>query len=48
MFKGDLRVESQKDEWVFTHIDILHQVIKPAVRMALKLHQVRLLAPICN
>uniref|UniRef100_A0A914ELU0 Pecanex-like protein n=1 Tax=Acrobeloides nanus TaxID=290746 RepID=A0A914ELU0_9BILA len=39
LFKGDLRVTSQNDEWVCTDPDILSSVIAPAVRMALKLHQ---------
>eukprot|EP00117_Sycon_ciliatum_P031967 scpid4339/ scgid0624/ Pecanex-like protein 1; Pecanex homolog len=39
VFKGDMRIVSHKDEWVFTSMDMLHQIIKPAIRMALKLHQ---------
>jgi len=39
LFKGDLRITSNSDEWVFCDPDILSNVISPAVRMALKLHQ---------
>lgn len=40
LFKGDFRVTSPRDEWVFADMDLLHTVVAPAVRMALKLHQV--------
>ncbi|KAE9550487.1 hypothetical protein FO519_006306 [Halicephalobus sp. NKZ332] len=39
LFKGDLRITSSLDEWVFCDPDILSNVVSPAVRMALKLHQ---------
>ncbi|XP_054154307.1 pecanex-like protein 1 [Oppia nitens] len=39
LFKGDFRITSPKDEWVFQDMDLLRKVIAPAVRMALKLHQ---------
>ncbi|XP_066911070.1 pecanex-like protein 1 isoform X2 [Clytia hemisphaerica] len=41
LFKGDFRVTAAKDEWVFADSDLalLRQVVAPAVRMALKLHQ---------
>ncbi|KAI6196811.1 Pecanex-like protein [Aphelenchoides besseyi] len=39
LFKGDMRIGSIGDEWVFTDPSILTSVISPAVRMALKLHQ---------
>jgi len=44
LFKGDFRVTASKDEWVFGDADLalLRQVVAPAVRMALKLHQVSL------
>lgn len=43
LFKGDFRVTAAKDEWVFSDPDmaLLRMVVAPAVRMALKLHQVR-------
>lgn len=38
LFKGDFRITSSRDEWVFQDIDLLKNVIAPAVRMAVKLH----------
>ena len=40
LFKGDFRITSVRDEWVFRDMDLLRRVIAPSVRMALKLHQV--------
>lgn len=40
LFKGDFRITSPRDEWVFADMDLLHHVVAPGVRMALKLHQV--------
>lgn len=40
LFKGDFRIAA-KDEWVFADMDLLHKVVAPAIRMSLKLHQVR-------
>uniref|UniRef100_A0A6M2DZ74 Pecanex-like protein n=1 Tax=Xenopsylla cheopis TaxID=163159 RepID=A0A6M2DZ74_XENCH len=45
LFKGDFRVTSPRDEWVFADMDLLHSVVAPAVRMALKLHQDHFLSP---
>lgn len=42
LFKGDFRITSQRDEWVFNDMDLLKKVVSPAVRMSLKLHQVSL------
>ncbi|RWS23124.1 Pecanex-like protein 1, partial [Leptotrombidium deliense] len=39
LFKGDFRVTSPRDEWVFQDINLLNLVIAPSVRMAVKLHQ---------
>ncbi|KAG8189936.1 hypothetical protein JTE90_009077 [Oedothorax gibbosus] len=39
LFKGDFRITSVRDEWVFQDMDLLRKVIAPSVRMALKLHQ---------
>jgi len=39
LFKGDFRITSSKDEWVFNDISLLQQVVAPGVRTALKLHQ---------
>ena len=41
LFKGDFRITSPKDEWVFADVDLLRKVVAPGVRMSLKLHQVR-------
>lgn len=40
LFKGDFRITSPRDEWVFADMDLLHLVVAPGVRMSLKLHQV--------
>jgi hypothetical protein len=40
LFKGDFRVAA-RDEWVFADMDLLHKVVAPAIRMSLKLHQVK-------
>jgi Pecanex protein (C-terminus) len=45
LFKGDFRITSIRDEWVFADMDLLHGVIAPAVRMSLKLHQDHFLSP---
>nr|CAB3264711.1 pecanex-like protein 1 [Phallusia mammillata] len=39
LFKGDLRITLSKDEWIFTDMNLLHEVVVPGVRTALKLHQ---------
>lgn len=39
LFKGDFRVHSIRDEWVFQDMDFFNKVIVPSVRMSLKLHQ---------
>uniref|UniRef100_A0A7E4UZK7 Pecanex-like protein n=1 Tax=Panagrellus redivivus TaxID=6233 RepID=A0A7E4UZK7_PANRE len=39
IFKGDLRVTCGQDEWVLCDPEILLNVITPAVKMAIKLHQ---------
>lgn len=41
LFKGDFRITSPRDEWVFADMDLLNRVVAPGVRMSLKLHQVR-------
>lgn len=40
LFKGDFRITSPRDEWVFADMDLLNRVVAPGVRMSLKLHQV--------
>jgi len=39
LFKGDFRITSVRDEWVFSDMELLRRVVAPAVRMSLKLHQ---------
>lgn len=45
LFKGDYRITSIRDEWIFSDMDLLHSVIAPAVKMSLKLHQDHFLSP---
>ena len=40
LFKGDFRITSSRDEWVFADMELLRRVVSPGVRMSLKLHQV--------
>lgn len=40
LFKGDFRITSVRDEWIFTDMELLRKVVAPGVRMSLKLHQV--------
>ena len=40
LFKGDFRITSERDEWVFYDMELLRRVVAPGVRMSLKLHQV--------
>jgi hypothetical protein len=39
LFKGDVRIQNPKDEWVFNDMEILKRLMIPAVRMGLRLHQ---------
>lgn len=39
LFKGDFRITSSRDEWVFGDMELLRRVVAPAIRMSLKLHQ---------
>ncbi|XP_077184272.1 pecanex-like protein 3 isoform X1 [Paroedura picta] len=45
LFKGDFRITSPRDEWVFADMDLLHHVVAPGVRMSLKLHQDHFTSP---
>lgn len=45
LFKGDYRITSIRDEWIFLDMDLLHTVVAPAVKMSLKLHQDHFLSP---
>lgn len=40
LFKGDFRITSMRDEWVFSDMELLRKVVAPGIRMSLKLHQV--------
>ncbi|XP_071961858.1 pecanex-like protein 1 isoform X2 [Antedon mediterranea] len=39
LFKGDFRIISEKDEWIFKDMEMLRRCVAPGVRMSLKLHQ---------
>ncbi|XP_048259849.1 pecanex-like protein 1 isoform X1 [Haliotis rufescens] len=45
LFKGDLRITSQRDEWVFADMEMMRRVVAPAIRMSLKLHQDHFTSP---
>lgn len=45
LFKGDFRITSERDEWVFIDMDLLKKVVAPAVKMSLKLHQDHFTSP---
>lgn len=40
LFKGDFRISSVRDEWIFADMELLRKVVVPGIRMSLKLHQV--------
>ena len=40
MFLGDARPNSDRDDWIFMDVDSIQDVIIPAARIALKVHQV--------
>ena len=50
MFLGDARPNSDKDDWIFLEVDCIQQIIIPAARIALKVHQVQAPSPtiVCN
>jgi len=45
LFKGDFRITSVRDEWVFSDMELLRKVVAPGVRMCLKLHQDHFMSP---
>uniref|UniRef100_A0A6A7FS33 Pecanex-like protein n=4 Tax=Hirondellea gigas TaxID=1518452 RepID=A0A6A7FS33_9CRUS len=45
LFKGDFRITCERDEWVFTDMELLKRVVSPAIRMSLKLHLDHFLVP---
>ena len=40
MFLGDARPNHSGDEWVFQDVDSIQDIIIPAARISLKVHQV--------
>ncbi|XP_069049500.1 pecanex-like protein 1 isoform X2 [Lepisosteus oculatus] len=45
LFKGDFRISSVRDEWIFADMELLRKVVVPGVRMSLKLHQDHFTSP---
>uniref|UniRef100_A0A8C8R6V8 Pecanex-like protein n=1 Tax=Pelusios castaneus TaxID=367368 RepID=A0A8C8R6V8_9SAUR len=45
LFKGDFRISSIRDEWVFADMELLRKVVVPGIRMSLKLHQDHFTSP---
>ncbi|KAJ9585807.1 hypothetical protein L9F63_002398, partial [Diploptera punctata] len=45
LFKGDFRITSVRDEWIFSDMELLRKVVAPGVRMSLKLHQDHFMSP---
>ena len=47
LFKGDFRITSTRDEWVFldTDMELMRKVVAPGVRMSVKLHQDHFMSP---
>ncbi|XP_077995058.1 pecanex-like protein 1 [Glandiceps talaboti] len=45
LFKGDFRITSPRDEWVFNDMELLRRCVAPGIRMALKLHQDHFTSP---
>ncbi|XP_039190156.1 pecanex-like protein 1 isoform X2 [Crotalus tigris] len=45
LFKGDFRISSMRDEWIFADMELLRKVVVPGIRMSLKLHQDHFTSP---
>ncbi|KAE8587288.1 hypothetical protein XENTR_v10021914 [Xenopus tropicalis] len=45
LFKGDFRISSLRDEWIFADMELLRKVVVPGIRMSLKLHQDHFTSP---
>ncbi|KFW11246.1 Pecanex-like 1, partial [Eurypyga helias] len=45
LFKGDFRISSIRDEWIFADMELLRKVVVPGIRMSLKLHQDHFTSP---
>ncbi|EMP39555.1 Pecanex-like protein 1 [Chelonia mydas] len=43
--KGDFRISSVRDEWIFADMELLRKVVVPGIRMSLKLHQDHFTSP---
>ncbi|KAA0718171.1 Pecanex-like protein 1 [Triplophysa tibetana] len=43
--RGDFRISSVRDEWIFTDMELLRKVVVPGIRMSLKLHQDHFTSP---
>ncbi|KAJ7420298.1 Pecanex-like protein 1 [Willisornis vidua] len=43
--KGDFRISSIRDEWIFADMELLRKVVVPGIRMSLKLHQDHFTSP---
>uniref|UniRef100_A0A3P8RHJ6 Pecanex-like protein n=1 Tax=Astatotilapia calliptera TaxID=8154 RepID=A0A3P8RHJ6_ASTCA len=45
LFKGDFRISSVRDEWIFADMELLRKVVVPGIRISLKLHQDHFTSP---
>ncbi|XP_043929424.1 pecanex-like protein 1 [Protopterus annectens] len=45
LFKGDYRISSIRDEWIFADMELLRKIVVPGIRMSLKLHQDHFTSP---
>ncbi|XP_012922918.1 pecanex-like protein 1 isoform X6 [Heterocephalus glaber] len=45
LFKGDFRISSMRDEWIFADMELLRKVVVPGIRMSIKLHQDHFTSP---
>ncbi|XP_027408111.1 pecanex-like protein 1 isoform X6 [Bos indicus x Bos taurus] len=45
LFKGDFRISSIRDEWIFADMELLRKVVVPGIRMSIKLHQDHFTSP---
>uniref|UniRef100_A0A8C6I5I9 Pecanex-like protein n=1 Tax=Mus spicilegus TaxID=10103 RepID=A0A8C6I5I9_MUSSI len=45
LFKGDFRISSVRDEWIFADMELLRKVVVPGIRMSIKLHQDHFTSP---
>ena len=45
LFKGAFSPSSAKDQWLFTDLDLVDLVVKPAIRMSIRLHLDNFISP---